>query len=76
MLAVTFPQGFDGKNATGTIQLYKPDNAKLDQVIDLELNEANQHLIDQSSLIQGRWDIKVAATLNDKLYYWEESINL
>jgi hypothetical protein len=75
-LAITFPEGFDGSKASGTIQFYKPDNANLDRVYTLKVNTANQHLIDLDELIRGRWDIKVNATVNEEGYYWEETINL
>lgn len=75
-LAITFPKGFDGSEASGTIQFYKPDNADLDKVFVLTLNANNQHLIDLNELIRGQWDIKVNATIGQNGYYWEETINL
>ncbi len=75
-LAITFPEGFDGNQASGTVQFYKPDNANLDKVFTLQVNAENQHLVDIEELIRGRWDIKVNASVNEEGYYWEESINL
>jgi hypothetical protein len=75
-LAITFPKGFAGQNARGTVLFYKPDNPNLDQVFELDVNDSNQHLIDMNALIPGRWDIKIQAAVDEQRYYWEETINL
>ncbi len=75
-LAIVFPAGFDGKNATGTIHFYKPDNANFDQILVLDVDTNNRQAIDISEFIRGKWEIKISAETNDLGYYWEESISL
>lgn len=75
-IGIQFPDGFDGANASGTIQLYKPDNSDFDQTIPLALDSSNVQALQSEDMLRGLWRVKVDATLGDKSYYWEESINL
>jgi len=75
-LGIQFPEAFDGKNATGSIQLYKPDNSDFDQTLPLAIDSANVQVIKSEDMLRGLWRIKIDAKANGESYYWEESINL
>jgi hypothetical protein len=72
-LCIQFPEGIDA-SATGELHLYKPDNAKLDLVQPINLNETAQHCISASQIASGLWSVKASATIGGQSYYWEESI--
>lgn len=72
-LCLVFPQNFNTKSI-GEIHFYRPDNARLDFVIPLNLNSENNVCIEKNRLATGVWSVKIQATHSGKSYYWEESI--
>jgi len=53
---IIFPDYIKEQNISGHIELYKPDNKKLDQLISFNLKNKQQK-ITKNILISGRWDI-------------------
>jgi hypothetical protein len=75
-LAISLPQGINGRNATGHIHFYKPNNSSLDMHYTLATDSLNRQLIDVSALPRGLWQVKVEVQYQGESYFWEESINL
>ena len=75
-IGIKFPVGFEGINASGNIQLYRPDNSDFDQTIPLAIDSLNIQVLASDNMLRGLWRIKIDANLNGTGYFWEESINL
>lgn len=75
-VAIVFPKAFTGALAQGEIHFYKPNDAKSDVRIALNISNNNEQLIDVATFSKGLWYIKIDATLGGNGYYWEESIHL
>ncbi len=43
----------------GQIELYKPDNSKLDKAVDIKLAKDNSQLIPSKEMVPGRWNVSV-----------------
>jgi len=72
-ICVKFPDEFDN-STTGDLHMYKPDNAKLDVVLPIALNDEKQQCVMGSTITPGLWSVKVSAIFGGQTYYWEESI--
>lgn len=71
-LEIRFPEKLNPKNIKGTVSLYRPSNKQLD--FDLPISLSNNHLlIPDNRLLDGRWDIKVTWTYNDRKYLHKEN---
>jgi|AntRauTorcE11898_2_1112593.scaffolds.fasta_scaffold06031_4 hypothetical protein len=75
-IAIRFPSSINHKDVSGTIELYRPGNSRLDQTIKLLLDDKNVQHIDTINLATGKWVVKVSWSSDDKNYYQEKSIFL
>lgn len=69
---LTFPASMDPTKIKGNVYLYRPSNARLD--FALPITEATL-IIPKDKLIEGRWDVNVEWTYENKNYQFKESIN-
>jgi len=60
----------------GKIELYKPDNSKLDREIPLQLDENGTQIVKPSQLISGRWNISVDWKSHNLPYLLEKKMTL
>lgn len=74
-ITVTFPEGFDYKNITGKVSLYRPSSQKLDFEIPISLSSSNL-LIPKSDLAGGRWDIVADWNYNGTGYINKKQLTL
>jgi nitrogen fixation protein FixH len=72
-LVIIFPKQQDYKEIKGTVSLYRPSNKHLDFNFPISLSNAHL-LIPDKSLLDGRWDIKVAWNYKEKEYLVKKSI--
>lgn len=68
-----YPQEFGAMNLDGNIELFKPDNASLDQEIPLNQSDLKQ-LIQKKNLVKGWCVLRVNGIGGDRPYYFEERI--
>lgn len=61
------------KNISGEIQLYKPNKATQDHILDLSVNTNGKQLIDMQSYGDGLWRVKVIWS-SDGIDYFDESV--
>ena len=61
---------------TGSLYLYRPSNAKLDQVYPLLLDGAGRQTFDLSGLAAGLWRIRLGWTVSNQSYLVEDSLVL
>ena len=72
-LIISFPKGLDINKIKGKVFLYRPSNKQLDFEILISLSNHNL-LIPDNSLLDGRWNIKVDWTYNNKDYMYKTDI--
>ncbi|MDB9954049.1 FixH family protein [Flavobacteriaceae bacterium] len=70
---ITFPTEFDTSKIMGTIALYRPSNQQLDFEAPLVFTDHQVHIPDKN-LIDGRWNITMEWTYQDKVYMYKEKI--
>lgn len=59
----------------GMVNLYKPDDSRLDEALTMKLDSDNEMII-QPKGTHGRYKVSVSFTLSGKAYYTEKSILL
>ncbi len=69
-LRVVFPNDLIGK-AQGNINLYRPNNPKLDKQLPLKVNATGTQVIPVSEMEKGKWILTIEWTI-DELDYLEE----
>lgn len=75
-LAVEFPEGHKVGITEGSINLYRPSNSMLDEVITIEIDENGRQLIDMGSKQKGVWKVQVLWKHDNKEYFKESAIYL
>lgn len=73
-IKLTFPEGFDYKQITGKVSLYRPSSQRLDFEIPVSLS-GSYMLIPKSDLAGGRWDLTLDWNYNGKAYRSKEMFN-
>lgn len=68
-----FPESYDPKKLSGTVDLYRPSNKFLDFQIPIEM-ETSSVLIPKDRLPEGRWNITINWTYEGKNYRFIEKI--
>lgn len=69
-LRIIFPNELIGK-AQGNINLYRPNNPKLDKRLPLQVNATGTQVIPVSEMEKGKWILTIEWTI-DQLDYLEE----
>lgn len=69
-----FPQEFEG--IEGTIQFYRPSDAKEDFEVKIEVDGQNLQQIDTKDLITGLWKIKVNWSTDGRTFFDEKQLIL
>jgi hypothetical protein len=71
---IQFPEY--ARQVDGKIELYKPDNSKLDREIPLQLDENGKQIIEASQLIPGRWNVSIEWQSHNVPYLLEKKMTL
>lgn len=72
-LLIEFPKSFDSNSISGNVFLYRPSNKQFD--FETQISMSNHILlIPDSSLLGGRWNIKVDWQYNGKSYLYKKEI--
>jgi nitrogen fixation protein FixH len=71
---ISLPQTQVAPTTSGRIQLYRPSDTRLDQVVDLQLNQHGSQVVDASALRPGLWKVRVQWTAQDQDYFADRSI--
>ena len=74
MINLSLPSFVKESISSGTIVLYKPDNASADKKVDLLLSDGGTQEIVASGLPPGAWDVKVSWSAGGNEYYQKERI--
>lgn len=62
------------ENPTGTIRLYRPSNAALDQDLPLQVNHSGAQTINAAALQGGLWKVRVQWKVKGLEYYLDQSV--
>jgi nitrogen fixation protein FixH len=73
-VTIALPEEHIGRISTGTIQLYRPSDAKLDKHLKLELTADGKQRLDTTQLEAGLWKVRVFWKFNDEEFYFDNSI--
>ena len=73
-IVITFPENLNKENIKGTVFLYRPSNKQLDFETPISLSDHNL-LIPDKRLLDGRWNIKIDWTYDNKPYLYKKEIN-
>ena len=71
-VTLIFPKEFKKEELTGNINMFKPDNAKLDVLFPITSSITQE--IKKSKLVKGWYVMKINAIKNNEPYFFEESI--
>ena len=72
-LKINLPASFTNKKIEGKVFLYRPSNKQLDFEIPILLSNTYL-LVPDKRLLDGRWNITVNATKNNKSYLFKKEI--
>jgi hypothetical protein len=71
-LIVKFPE--DMKDIKGILKLFRPSDSKLDQKIELNVNDNNTFNLDLKNIQKGKWLVKINWESAGVSYYIERTI--
>ncbi|NPA43849.1 MAG: hypothetical protein GXO27_07460 [Chlorobi bacterium] len=71
---VVFPPYIPPTRVKGTVTLFKPDNKKLDQTLDLRLDTAGRMHISKEKFTFGRWDVILRWQIDSTEYVKKEKL--
>ncbi len=75
-LSVYYPKDLDRNLLSGKIELFKPDDAQKDLLVNVVPDEENTQKISKQLLSKGWWIIKINWSENRTLYYFEDKVLL
>jgi hypothetical protein len=64
------------RGAEGTVHFYRPSDAQLDQLYELDTDVQGHQLFDMSRFTSGKYVVKVSWQKNGTSYYWENDLYL
>ncbi|MBW2938272.1 FixH family protein [Aureisphaera sp. CAU 1614] len=72
-LHIYFPEELQEKNVSGSIQMYRPSNEKLDFQIPLQIENSTM-LIEDSKLVGGSWKVTIDWEMDGEQYLFKKAI--
>lgn len=73
-ILVQFPLEQVERHAEGTIHLYRPSEARLDQEIAIDYGVDGRQVLHTDSLRAGLWRIRILWTQDDQEYFYDQSV--
>ncbi|PRY86199.1 FixH family protein [Mongoliibacter ruber] len=64
------------EGSKGTLHLFRPSDARLDQKINIDILNSNTNTVDLKSLKEGYWRVKLTWIEDEKEFYLEKKINI
>jgi hypothetical protein len=74
LITVTLPVDHANRQPAGKIMLYRPSDARLDQNIQLAVDEKGSQLVDTKKLRSGLWKVRVEWSVNGQEFFFDQSI--
>lgn len=76
LIKLQFPSSHLQEGIDGTIQLYRPSNAKEDKLVKVKPMADGQQLINVKDLSVGLWKVKISWSAGGMEYYDEHAVTL
>ena len=73
-MILTMPEILEDNNYTGTIRFFRPSNSSMDKSLELRCDSEGKQIIPISTLISGKWKVKLLWSDGLKEYYFEKVI--
>lgn len=73
-ILVSLPQGRGPSKVNGSVQFYRPSDARLDRELPLGLNADGTQLFDVKNLRPGLWKVRVNWRLEHGEFYFEQAV--
>ena len=73
-ITVRLPAAHKAAEATGTIQLYRPNDSRMDRAIGLALAADGSQRVDASALAPGRWKLRVSWRVHGQDYLVDQPL--
>lgn len=64
------------EGAKGTLHLFRPSDARLDQKINFDMLNSDANAVDVKDLKEGYWRVKLTWSEGEKEFYLEKKINI
>ena len=68
------PKEHIGKRVAGNLKLYRPDNVKLDHVVEMDVSAQGRQTVDLGALEKGRWKVETSWTVSNETFYAAKDI--
>jgi hypothetical protein len=75
-ISIHFPTDCIAQEIKGKITLYRPSSSADDKIIELKPDQNGIQIISSSELKPGNYSIQIEWTMNDKPYFFEQSIDV
>jgi hypothetical protein len=73
-IALQFPDFLRNSGVSGVITFYRPSDTRLDNKVQIKVNENNLQVIDTRAYAKGLWKLKIEWSASGIEYYNEESV--
>lgn len=73
-IVLTLPAEHARQPITGSIQLYRPSDARLDRQVDLSVDASGVQKLDARALRSGLWKIKVKWTVGGQEFFFDQPV--
>ncbi len=73
-ITITLPAAQASRATTGSIQLYRPSDAKLDHKFKLAANADGSQRLDARKLRPGLWKVRVEWTVDGQGYFFDQPV--
>jgi nitrogen fixation protein FixH len=71
---IALPAGHARQGPTGSIQLYRPSDASLDQNVALAVGKDGDQKIDATKLRPGLWKVRITWKVGAEEFFFDQSI--
>ncbi len=75
-LTITFSDSLAKTGITGTAHFFRPSDKRVDQVLEINLNENSEMILPTTRFLKGFWILKLSWESSGISYYQEEKISL
>ena len=75
-VSVQLPEEHIGKAVDGSFKFYRPDNAKLDQLVSISMDANRRQSLSTEELKSGSWKLEASWELNGERFYSSLDLSL
>ena len=75
-ISLVFPEGLTPVEVQGTVNFFRPSDAKLDYEVPLQLNIDNQQHISTAKMAKGFWRVQINWQVADQSYFNQKDIRI